>query len=58
MNGLSHKQATVMLVHGKRLVFPSGISTGLSLTMWSWNRQRVRNVAFADFGRLQRSGRL
>jgi hypothetical protein len=45
-------------VFRKRAVFPSGISTGLSLTMWSWNRQRVGNVAFADFGRLQRSGRL
>jgi hypothetical protein len=49
-------------VHRKRLVFPSGIWSGVSLTMWSWltqrERNRGRNVAFEDGGRLQRSGRL
>jgi hypothetical protein len=46
------------LMEGKRAVSPSGIPVGLSLTMWSWLRQRERNVAFADFVRLQRSGGL
>ncbi|MGA8629509.1 MAG: methylated-DNA--[protein]-cysteine S-methyltransferase [Terracidiphilus sp.] len=46
-----------LLRHGKRVVFPSGSCAGLSLTMWSWNRHRDRNVGFAAFGRLQRSGR-
>jgi hypothetical protein len=48
-----HRQA-----NGKRAVFPSGISTGLSLTIVSWIRQRGRTVVFVDFVRLQRSGGL
>ena len=51
-------QSSFTVFMGKRAVFPSGISTGLSLTMWSWNRQWVRNVASADFGPWPRSGRL
>jgi hypothetical protein len=49
-------------VHGirclsKRPVFPTGIFIGLGLTMWSCIRQRELHIAFADFVRLQRSGR-
>ena len=42
---------------GKRPDFPSGIFIGLGLTMWSCIRQRELHIAFADFVRLQRSGR-
>ena len=41
----------------KRPVFPTGIFIGLGLTMWSCIRQRELHIAFADFVRLQRSGR-
>jgi hypothetical protein len=41
----------------KRPDFPSGIFIGLGLTIWSCIRQRELHIAFADFVRLQRSGR-
>jgi hypothetical protein len=41
---------------GKRVVFPSGIRAGLSLTMLSWLRLRERDAVFVEVGRLQRSG--
>jgi len=44
-------------VRGKRPDFPSGIFIGLGLTIWSCIRQRELHIAFADFVRLQRSGR-
>ena len=44
-------------VKRKRPDFPSGIFIGLGLTIWSCIRQRELHIAFADFVRLQRSGR-
>jgi len=37
----------------KRPIFPSGTTSGTSLTMWSWwmQQERWRNVGFADGGR-------
>ena len=43
------------MMQRKRVVFPSGIRAGLSLTMLSWFRWRERNVASADGVRLRRS---
>jgi hypothetical protein len=40
------------MAKGKRPVFPSGIFTGLGLTMWSCIRQKGLHIASADFGRL------
>jgi hypothetical protein len=47
-------------VSGKRPAFPSGIASGVRPMMASWimQRKRERDVAYADFGRLQRSGGL
>jgi hypothetical protein len=39
----------------KRVVFPSGIGAGLSLTMLSWLGLRERGAVFAEVGRWQRS---
>jgi hypothetical protein len=39
----------------KRVVFPSGIRAGLSLTMLSWLGLRERVAVFAEVGRWQRS---
>jgi hypothetical protein len=44
------------LIKCKRVVFPSGIRAGLSLTMLSWIRQRERDAVFAEVGRWQTSG--
>jgi hypothetical protein len=46
---------TTWRMYRKRVVFPSGISAGLSLTMLSWFKQWERNVAFADGVQLRRS---
>jgi hypothetical protein len=45
-------------VYGKRVVFPTGIPVGFSLTMLSWFRQRERKAARGDFALLRRSGAL
>ena len=45
-----------MQKNSKRLVFPTGIGAGLSLTMLSWMRLRERCAVFAEVGRWQRSG--
>jgi hypothetical protein len=42
----------------KRSKFPSGLISGMGLAIWLWLMQKWRNAAFADFGRLQRSGAL
>jgi hypothetical protein len=39
------------LNHRKRVVFPSGIRAGLSLTMLSWMRLGERGTEFAEVGR-------
>jgi len=41
----------------KRVVSPSGIFTGLGLTMWSWLTRRVLHVRSVDFGPWPRSSR-
>jgi transposase len=46
-----------VFIFRKRPDFPSGIFIGLGLTIWSCIRQRELHIAFADFVRLQRSGR-
>jgi hypothetical protein len=45
-------------LQGKRPIFPSGVSLGMSPSMWSWlmQRERERNVAFAGGVRWRRSG--
>jgi len=39
-----------LLTQCKRVVFPSGIRAGLSLTMFSWMRLGERGAVFAEVG--------
>jgi hypothetical protein len=56
--GLTFLHCNAVLLESKRPVLPSGIFTGLDLTLCSWLTQRGLDVGPEDFGLWLRSGRL
>jgi hypothetical protein len=58
MEPVSEHDRVLSRFRSKRVVFPTGIPVGFSLTMLSWFRQRERKAARGDFALLRRSGAL